>query len=980
MRVSLWSSGGSRRRTAHVWVLLPVLLLMAGRCAYAGGPRFVTGTTYANQGQWMAFRTPNVSYYTDPGDLNASVAHAQADAIVAAAAAVWNVPSASLVLAQGGALSEHVSSKNTYFDGENVIFPADVQATNFLAKPVAVIYDSDGSVIDLLLGVSASDPSSCRQNSVVESVDGFGATGTIDHALLILNGRCVTNTADSLKQMQYYLMRGFGRVLGLAWSQTNDNVFTASPLPSASQMAYWPVMHPIDVLCGPYTYLCMQNPFVLRPDDLSALAMLYPVTASNLSAGKVLSDTGSAQIWGYLRFPDPFVVGVDEVNVTINISQLFHAQHDYQIASGLSGILFQQNNGNPMTGPEPDEENVGSVQDRNSAGYYDVHRIPHPDSDTWVMEVFESINPLYSGEYALGSFERPPVSFDIDAATIYAVLPSSGSQSMEIYQFFDNAANTCRTATNGAIDAPPVVASSGWWTDVLCDSNWPAWKQASLKAGHSWTLESTALDSAGNISAAKAQPVFGVWYTSDRYDALPTVAANTVPMNGATNGLTQLHVAAASADATYRIGLADYYSEGRPDFFYRARLLYADALAPASVGAAGGTVTVTGMGFANGNRVTVNGVTAKVVSWSPSSITAVAPSSTAAGAKAGVPVTVAVTDLTTGGSTAITGALRYGAAGAYGVLLLSAPSALSTGSVAATPFQVKVVAADGVTAIAGAKVSFAVAVGSAMLNACGSPQSCTLVTDASGTASTTVTGTSAGAVVLTATESSGGASVSVQLTDTDPVRSVLMRSAPLYVAAGASWSTPIQLYALQDGAAASAAPVIWSASAGLLLSSVSTLTDAGGAASATVLDNALAAGQASVQGCVWTTVCASWTLVSVDPSLWQVAVVSGAGQSVEIPAALAPVTLQLTDGSGHPLAGAPVSVAQTVTAWEGECPDRGRCPAAPVLASAQSMAASDANGLVSVAPLSVAASAGMTNIAVSTGNNGFVSLTLARAP
>ena len=37
--------------------------------------------------------------------------------------------------------------------------------------------------------------------------------------------------ADPAQQMQlqYQLMRAFGRVLGLGWSQTNDNVFTGSP-------------------------------------------------------------------------------------------------------------------------------------------------------------------------------------------------------------------------------------------------------------------------------------------------------------------------------------------------------------------------------------------------------------------------------------------------------------------------------------------------------------------------------------------------------------------------------------------------------------------------------------------------------------------------------------------------------------------------------------------------------------------------------
>ena len=58
------------------------------------------------------------------------------------------------------------------------------------AMQIAVIYDSDGSVTDLLLGNGASDPTSCLQNGVTESVDSIVPAGYIQHAVLVLNGRC----------------------------------------------------------------------------------------------------------------------------------------------------------------------------------------------------------------------------------------------------------------------------------------------------------------------------------------------------------------------------------------------------------------------------------------------------------------------------------------------------------------------------------------------------------------------------------------------------------------------------------------------------------------------------------------------------------------------------------------------------------------------------------------------------------------------
>src|SRR6202789_4231581 len=80
---------------------------------WAGNPRWVTGPPYfTTTGLPVVWYTNQPLYFTDPGDLSSSVDHAAADAIVAAAAAVWNVPTASLVLGYGGALDEHVSGAN----------------------------------------------------------------------------------------------------------------------------------------------------------------------------------------------------------------------------------------------------------------------------------------------------------------------------------------------------------------------------------------------------------------------------------------------------------------------------------------------------------------------------------------------------------------------------------------------------------------------------------------------------------------------------------------------------------------------------------------------------------------------------------------------------------------------------------------------------------------------------------------------------
>ena len=132
--------------------------------SWAGGPRWVTGQPFfTTAGYPVIWYTNQPLYFTDPGDLSSSVNHAAADALVAAAANVWNVPTSRLVLSRGGALDEHVSGANTYLGPTGLIFPADVQSSNYAAKQIAVIYDRDGSVTDLLLVmVRAIPPAACR--------------------------------------------------------------------------------------------------------------------------------------------------------------------------------------------------------------------------------------------------------------------------------------------------------------------------------------------------------------------------------------------------------------------------------------------------------------------------------------------------------------------------------------------------------------------------------------------------------------------------------------------------------------------------------------------------------------------------------------------------------------------------------------------------------------------------------------------------
>jgi hypothetical protein len=808
---------------------------------------------------------------------------------------------------------------------------------------------------------------------VTESVDSFGSNATIQHAVIVLNGLCVGSDLAQLQQMQYQLTRIFGRVLGLAWSQVNDNLFTGATPPSAGEIDYWPIMHPIDVLCGSYSYQCITNPFQLRTDDLSSLAYLYPVTAANLTAGKTLSSASAVELTGNVLFPTG--QGMGWVNVTVTRLLSSHAQKEpWQVASGVTGILCQQNAGNPISGGESASENVGT----NWApweGQTTIDRVPDSSVENLYMNT-EAIDPLYTEEYALGPYQRPPVTPSGSGASMVDWSAGAGTQG-NYSVTAPHAATSCSSGTTGTQAQPAAADASGWSNGLLCSGTRTSWSSVAVRAGRSWTIETTALDESASPTLLKAQPVIGVWNAGDT--GLPTVASAPVAMNAWALGVTQVQVPASDSAGTYTFAVADQFGGGRPDFAYQQRVLYADSVSPSVLGSGGGEITIRGEGFRQGNSVWVNGVAATVVSSSATEIVARAPSLADAGASLGGSVDLTVMDTSTGGATTISNGLSYTTTQPDVIQLVSAPASLETGVTAAAPFSVQVFTPDGSTPLAGATVQLSVSAGSAFFTGCGGQSTCTLLTDSTGRVQTTVIGGAAGAVTLTAMEVSGGALVEATIDDTTPVRTIAIVNASGYIAAGASPSWTISIAATQDGAPAASVPITWTAS-GLSVSTPTSTTDATGSASITVQATKLPAGADTVSACGWTSVCASWTVYAIDASQWSVAVASGAAQSVAAGGDFAPVTLLVADADGHPLQGASVTVYQTVDAWEGVCPQQRRCAAAPVLASSKGTAVSDANGLLTVTPLQVPGQPQTVNIAAVTGAQGFATTTLVRTP
>ena len=954
------------------------LFFTAATVANASGPRWVTGAPYFfPPGYPISWYTDSPQYFTDSGNLSRYVDHAAADAIVAAAAGVWNVPTSRLTLTYGGALDEHVSSSNTYPGSTGIVFPVDVQASNYLSKQIAVIYDSDGSVTDILLGAGASNPSGCRQNAVTESVDSFGGDGRIRHAVLVLNGRCTGPAPEQQLQLQYQLMRAFGRILGLGWSQTNDNVFTGSPRPTYQQALYWPVMHPIDVICGPYTYQCMPSPFTLRDDDISGLDLLYPVGWS-VPPGKTSTLARANQVQGNITFPNG--QGMQGVNVVVHrLEPFWNYPEQWESASAVSGYLFRRSNANPVSPHVSAAPTSGmGTTVASLEGTFNIYRIPLYDWEPWQSLVISTqpINPLYIGAYAVGPYEANAVQPSGSANTQVATVMSP----FGVYQYttvINDAAAWCDISGDGTESAPSPSPSSGWWTGNLCSYGHSAWTQIATKPSRTFTLEVTAQDEQGLTTTSKSLPVIGLWNASDATGIAPSVARAPAAFNSAASGMTTLtaQTGTGSQPYSFRMTIADQRGDGRPDYGYQARILYADSITPANVPSFGGPVTIAGMGFRPGNTVTVNGVAATISSWTANTITAVVPSLRAATA---VTADVMVRDLVSGATTTMSGALSYTAPQPTLVLLSGPAGQVFTGSTANTPFVVQLLQGDGVTPITGAPVALSFSGSQVRFDACGTG-SCTLSTDAQGQISTTITPLAPGVVTLSA--SGSGSTVTATFTAISRIQTLTALNQSLYVAAGARVDWPLQVLATDNAASVAGVAVQWTSSGGAAVSPTRTTVDAGGfsqtVASVGPVD---ANATASVTACAWSAVCANFSARGVAPDEWEFEIVSGSGQSVAAGIALAPVVLRVVDSAGHAIAGAPVDVHQTLEPWADPCPATGRCPIALVYSKTTATLVSAIDGTVTVMPLDLAGQSVITNIAVAAGTRGFISLELQRLP
>lgn len=964
--------------------LATAIVFLFALLSRAGGPKDVAGSAYFNStamGQPLTWPQGSITYYTDQGALSPILSNAPANSLVANAFSQWtSIPTAAVSAASGGQLAEDVNGTNVYANADgSITMPADIQSTA-TGTPVGVVYDYDGTVTDALLGSGAGDSTQCFSNAVFGGDDNFSTLAAYQHALIVINGQCALQSPQ-LTDVEYRLVRVIGTVLGLGWSQLNLNVITGSPPPTSDDFAGFPVMHYLDpAVCVPITR-CYANPYQIATDDAAALSRLYPVTAQNQTSfpGKQVFAATTARIHGSVWFtnagsPTQAMQGVNVVARWVN-PQTSTASGQYAVSS-VSGFLFTGNAGNPITGFDDNFGNPLAEWGSNQTvveGFFDLSGLPLPTGGTAQYRL--SIEALDSG-WSRGVEPYGPNQVAPSGSFTPIVVTVSAGQDFEQDIWMSGSAQPIPFfATSATWTEPAAVPLAGDWTGSLSGYADEPYFLLSAQANRTLSVAVTALDESGSPTNSKARPVVGMWNAVDPPGTTPS-ALTTSPFNSTVFGVTRLD-AQVNSSGRFLIGIADDRGDGRPDYHYHASVLYADSVSPPRVGVNGGPVTVYGTGFTSGLTAAIGNVATTVLSISAGQMILATPPTPDGLAS------ITITNPANGASTTMTNVLTYGAAATDKLLLLNKTNPPTpVGVQAMNPVSVEVVEADGATPVPGATIAWSTTNG-VQLSACGGATACSVVTDGSGEAATWLTPAAVGNATITATLAPGAygqtQSVNATLVATESSSDIGVLTPYLWIAQGASLSTPLTARVMSNGVPQTNAQVNFTLLQGSgTLSAGTAQTNGSGYASVTFSVTQFST-QTHLTACVapGNAPCQSIYVVPVPASQWQLSIVSGAGQ-VSTVQAFQPIVVRVTDSSSPPNAvfGAPIAFLTTVLRPGGMSSGGGGGdvstgnPAMPVILNvSQSSATSDGNGLASIVPSSAGFSSPLeVDVGVTAGN------------
>ena len=228
--------------------LIAMLAAIIATSAHAGGPLSVCNDAARTPIKYPGAGNVNLNY--DLGNLG-SRSKAVADAIVTNAVALWtNVPTASVTIGRGADLPVDVTSANyltyvgsgTFNDGLN-----------------PVVYDTDGSVIDALLGVG-------QKNSVLGFAGSASSNCVNTEGQAVISGFLPISDAT----LAITIAHEIGHLIGMDHTQLNGTQ-------GIGTSGNYPLMYPI----------AARNTMTLHEDDAAAVSALYPDPTLNAVYGQI---------------------------------------------------------------------------------------------------------------------------------------------------------------------------------------------------------------------------------------------------------------------------------------------------------------------------------------------------------------------------------------------------------------------------------------------------------------------------------------------------------------------------------------------------------------------------------------------------------------------------------------------------------------------------------------------------------------------
>jgi hypothetical protein len=590
--------------------------------------------------------------------------------------------------------------------------------------------------------------------------------------------------------------------------------------------------------------------------------------------------------------------------------------------------------------------------DTTLEGLFDLAglQIPNGASSAQYQLSIEPVDPLWSahvGPYGASAQVQPSGTFD--PVLVNVTLGADADQDVLMNGSAEQKQQWYGTTS---FAAPAQLPVSGSWAGALSGYGDTDYFQFAAQANRTLSIAVNAFDGS-NPSESKAAPVIGMWALAD--PGTSPAPANT-PHGFNVTGFGETRLDAQILQSTnFRVGIADYRGDGRPDYGYTARVLYGDQIIPLRASVAGGSpLTIGGLGLQPNTTVTAAGRNITALASSAKQLLVNTPA-----AADGV-YDLALRDAASGGQSDMKGALTIGAGPTDAIKLLTGiiPATPVAGQTS-VPFQVQVVTADGMTPVAGASVQFGSSPAVAFA-ACSGAARCTVLSDASGVASSYISVLSAGAITLSAklapASYANPKEVVTTLLGTSSTLDLVLMSPPVWIAQGSTLSLPIAARVLSNGAGTSGVTLSFQMTAGMgTLSASSAETDAGGNASVNLQVSSLAA-SVRVSICVMPagSPCQVFNATMVSPALLQLQAVGGMLQIAPPGQAFQPVVLRVTDSAtpAHPVAGANVVFVAYIgrtpgnepIVWAGDASITQ--PVMPViLAQSQSSAQSDTNGM-----------------------------------